>query len=85
MFAPEAFREATDFSNDPSNLYNDSFSSVKNNIANCSSFELFDDNLKIFCKNSDSLTLMHLNVRSLHKHFDELGELFAFNWAVKSL
>ena len=69
--------QAADFSNDPSNLCNDFFSLVKNNIANCGSFELFDDNLKFFSKNSDSLTLMHFSVGSLHKHFDELGEFLA--------
>ena len=52
------------------------FNSITSNIADCNYIDFYDNSLN-FWNGNDSLILVHLNVRSLHKNFDDLHEFFS--------
>ena len=49
------------------------FNSITSNIADCDYLDFYDNSLN-FWNGNDSLILVHLNIRSLHKNFDDLHE-----------
>ena len=54
-------------------MCNQFFNSIISNIAGCDYIDFYDNSLN-FWNGNDSLILVHLNSRSLHKNFDELHE-----------
>ena len=64
---------AADPNNEPSEMCNQIFISITFNIADCDYIDFYDKSLN-FWNGNDSLILVHLNIRSLHKNFDDLRE-----------
>ena len=64
---------AADPKNEPSEMCDQIFNSITSNIADCDYIDFYDNNLNLWNGN-DSLILVHLNIRSLHKNFDDLHE-----------
>ena len=58
--------QAADPTNEPSKMCNQIFNTITTNIADCDTLDIYD-NKSIPSQDSDSLILMHLNIRSLHK------------------
>ena len=57
---------AADPNNEPSEMYDQVFNSITSNIADCGYFDFYDNSLN-FWNGNDSLILVHLKIRSLHK------------------
>ena len=64
---------AADPNNEPSELCDQIFNSITSNIADCDFIDFYDNSSNLWNGN-DSLILVHLNIRSLHKSFDNLHE-----------
>ena len=61
--------------NDFLTLNDNLFSDLSNNVSNCNYYDLPDLSLKF--SSSSGLLVLHVNIRSLQKHFDDLHELIA--------
>jgi len=58
---------------DPDELCDKMFTSLSKDILKCNYLDLTEtDQIKSIANISDSLILIHLNIRSLNKNFDEL-------------
>ena len=64
---------AADPNNEPSEICDQIFNSITSNIADCDFIDFYDNSSNLWNGN-DSLILEHLNIRSLHKNFDNLHE-----------
>ena len=64
---------AADPNNEPCEMCDQIFNSITFNIAGCNYIDFYDNSLNLWNGN-DSLILVHLNIRSLHKNFDDLHE-----------
>ena len=67
---------AADPNNEPNKMCDQIFNSITSNIADCDYIDFNDNGLNFWIGN-DSLILVHLNIRSLHKNFDNLHEFFS--------
>ena len=74
----EALRtsQAADLFNEPSDLCDQIFNSMTNNVINCEYLDIYDKTLNLQ-NDCNSLILMHLNIRSLQKKNDNLYDLVA--------
>ena len=69
--------QAADLFNQPSELLCDQiFNSVINNVINCEYMDIYDKTLNMQ-NDSNSMILMHLNIRFLQKNYDDLYDLVA--------
>ena len=64
---------AADPNNEPSEMCDQIFNPITSNIADCDYIDFYDNSFNLWNAN-DSLILVHLNNRSLHKNFDDLHE-----------
>ena len=64
---------AADPNNEPSEICDQIFNSITSNIDDCDYIDFYDNSSNLWNGN-DSLILVHLNIRSLHKNFDDLHE-----------
>ena len=64
---------AADPNNEPSEMCDQIFNSITSIIADCDYIDFYD-NSSNFWNGNDSLILVHLNIRSLHKNFNDLHE-----------
>ena len=64
---------AAEPNNEPSEMCDQILNLITSNIADCDYKDFYDNSLNLWSGN-DSLILVHLNIRSLHKNFDNLHE-----------
>ena len=74
----EALRmsQAADLFNPPSELCDQIFNSMTNNVINCEYLDVYDKTLNLQ-NDCNSPILMHLKIRSLQKNYDDLYDLVA--------
>ena len=74
----EALRtsQAADLIDQPSELCDQIFNSMTNNVINCEYLDIYDKTLDLQ-NDCNSMILMHLNIRSLQKNYDDLYDLVA--------
>ena len=68
--------QAAQPSDDPTELCDHVFDSLTSNIMECEYIDIFD-NENSFTNEIDSLILLHLNIRTLNKYFNDLHNLIA--------
>ena len=68
--------QAADLFNQPSELCDQIFKSLTNNVINCECMDIYDKTLNLQ-NDSNFMILMHLNIRSLQKNYDDLYDLVA--------
>ena len=68
--------QAADLFNQLGELRDQIFNCMINNVINCEYMDICDKTLNLQ-NDSNSMILMHLNVRSLHKNYDDLYDLIA--------
>ena len=68
--------QAAQPSDDPTELRDHVFDSLTSNIMECEYIDIFD-NENSFTNEIDSLILLHLNIRTLNKYFNDLHNLIA--------
>ena len=62
--------QAADLFNQPSELCDQIFKSMTNNVINCECMDIYDKTLNLQ-NDSNFMILMHLNIRSLQKNYDD--------------
>ena len=68
--------QAADLFHQPSQLCDQIFNSMTNNVINCEYLDMYDKTLNLQ-NDCNSMILMHLNIRSLQKNYDDLYDLVA--------
>ena len=68
---------AADPNNEPGEMCDQIFNLITSNIADCDYIDFYDNSLN-FWNGNNSLILVHLNIRSLHKNFDDLHKFVSW-------
>ena len=74
-FVRPSQQAASQFHDDPGDLCDNIFENLTKNVLKCDYFDVTCKNISTVDENS--LILLHVNVRSLHKNFDHLYDFIA--------